>query len=103
MLLSITKELTAENFIEFVEAQDPDRPIKHNAGWCGCAAGEYLSFAKDSPASSGDVLDFIYRFEHDHSQYNRLWEALGEDKFNVKLPTYGDLQKFIKNDFQFEE
>lgn len=103
MSQSIEERLTAENFITFVEAQDPNKKIEHFTGWCDCAVGEYITSVKGLPATDDDALSFIDRFNLPHNQYHRLYTVLNISGLNMKLPTYGDLQQFINNNFRFED
>ncbi len=95
ILIGITKI----GFVKFIQAQKPTRRINHDAGWCGCAVGDYI---RSKTASFGglDAMKFSDKLKHSNiDKYKRLGLAIN---FNTeKLKTYGALQKFIANDFSF--
>lgn len=73
-----------EEFVEFVNEQDPERVINHENGWAGCSVGDYFEEAVDLHRTTATRM--VYYLFNEHEEIMIL---LGDDYHFI--PTYGDL------------
>lgn len=104
----ISKEKPMSPFIQFINAQAPDRPINHSS-WGSCAVGDYCDHVGIPKltgeswlfptAHFGEISGFHYYAwdsEPDAHIDLKLFRLLNSRSATRYVPTYGALQAWIK-------
>ena len=80
---------TLQDFVDFVNDQDSIDFIDHDGGWETCAVGEA---ARDAGVPLEVVEETLFQ------QAPNLRHVLNEPEGYDELPTYGDLQDWIREE-----
>lgn len=85
-----------DSFIEYVAAQDRDKKIDHDHGWCNCAVGDWACVRIAGRSLSRDERehDFVHLTREYDPLLAELQEHFPELYSELNNPTYGGAPSF---------